>query len=184
MDRIDSALKVKFSSAEKLFFDSKYHEAIIKYKEILIDYPKLTVAINNIGLAYEHLNNLEEAIKFYQKCSNMQPEELLFINNLVNVLYKKNDYKNTIKEIDKSLLINDSQVKMIEMKASCLITLNLIKEANLFFNQYIKKFPNNRFLNTLYGKNLINLNQHKLGLQFLKRGTGFIEFNNNIITII
>ena len=114
----------------------------------------------------------------------MQPEELLFINNLVNVLYKKNDYKNTIKEIDKSLLINDSQVKMIEMKASCLITLNLIKEANLFFNQYIKKFPNNRFLNTLYGKNLINLNQHKLGLQFLKRGTGFIEFNNNIITII
>ena len=114
MDRIDSALKGKFSSAEKLFFDAKYHEAITKYKEILIDYPKLTVAINNIGLAYEHLNNLEEAIKFYQKCSNMQPEELLFINNLVNVFYKKNDYKNTIKEINKSLLINDLQVKMIE----------------------------------------------------------------------
>jgi tetratricopeptide (TPR) repeat protein len=184
MARIDSALESKFSYAEKLFSDAKYHEAITKYKEILIDYPELIAAINNIGLAYEYLNNLEESIKFYQKCSNKQPGELLFINNLVNVFYKKNDYNNTINEIDKSLLINDSQIKMIEMKASCLITLNLIKEANLFFNQYIKKFPNNKFLNTLYGKNLINLNQHKLGLQFLKRGTGFIEFNNNKITII
>jgi|TARA_B100000767_G_scaffold23281_1_gene20605 tetratricopeptide (TPR) repeat protein len=184
MDNPDQALKSKFSYAERLFSEAKYHEAIIQYKEILIDYPELVAAINNIGQAYEYLNNLEESIKFYQKSYNLLPGEKIFINNLANIFYKKKDYKNAIKKIDESLLINDTQIKIIEIKASCLIILNLGEEANLFFNKYIKKFPNNIFLNTLHGKNLINLNQHKLGLEFLKKGTGFIEFNDNKISII
>jgi len=184
MNKIDPILKKNFSYAEKLFSEGKYHEAIKKYKEILIDYPKLVGVINNIGLAYECLNELEESLKFYKKCSIAQPEEKLFINNLANIFYKMKYYKNTIKEINKSLLIDDSQIKIIEMKASCLITLNLRNEADSFFKKYSKNFIDNRFLNTLCGKNLINLNQHKLGLQFLKKGTGFIEFNENQITII
>ena len=184
MDKIDLILRNNFSHAEKLFSEAKYHDAIKKYKEILADHPKFVGVINNIGLAYECLNEFEKSLKFYKKCSVIHPEEKLFINNLANIFYKMKDYKNAIKEIDKSLLIEDFQIKVIEIKASCLIRLNLRNDADLFFKKYLKKFSNNKFLNTLHGKNLINLNKHKLGLQFLKIGTGFVEFKDNKITLI
>ena len=184
MDKIDSNLKKKFSIAEKLFAESKYQAAINKYKEILIDYPMLASAINNIGLSYECLNKYDEAIKFYKHSSTIHPEEKIFINNISNIYFKIKDYNNTIKEIDKSLLIDNLQIKIIEIKASCLIKLHLTKEANKYLNKYLLLFLKSLFLNTLYGKNLINLNQHKLGLQYLKKGTGFIELNENKVNII
>ena len=34
------------------------------------------------------------------------------------------------------------------------------------------------------GYNLLSLNRHKEGLGFIKKGTGFIEFNNDSMKII
>ena len=84
----------------------------------------------------------------------------------------------------KSLLIDNSQQKIIERKAISLVGMNLINQVNLFLKTYLKKIPNNLLLNTLYGKNLITLNQHKKGLKYLKKGTGFIEFNENKVNLV
>ena len=184
MCEIDSELQKNFLLAEKFFSEKKYLETVKLYKEILIEHPKLLGAINNLGLAYEHLNQLDDSIEYYKKCSLIAPKEKIFINNVANIYYKKNDYINSVKEITRSLLIDDNQIKIIETKANCLINLDLKKEADIFFNQYLRIFPNNVLLNTLCGKNLISLNLHKRGLEYLKKGTGFIEFTGNNVNII
>ena len=48
----------------------------------------------------------------------------------------------------------------------------------------LKMFPNNSFLNTLMGNNLIVLGYPKEGLDFIKKGSGFIELNNDTVKII
>ncbi len=184
MNKTSPELIKNFSNAEKLFSQGKYYEAIKKYKKILISYPNLIIAVNNIGLCYEYLNQLEDSIKCYKKCSITIPKEKIFINNIANIYYKKKDYNNAIKELEKSLLIDDSQAEIIEKTANCLLKLNLKDKAHLFFKKYIKKIPKSTLLNTLYGKNLIALNKHKEGLEFLRKGTGFIEFNENKVNII
>jgi len=184
MDQISPELQKKFSFAEKLFAQGNHLEAINKYNKILIDFPNLIEAINNIGLCYEQLNELDNSIKYYKKSSELSPTEKVFFNNVANIYYKKKDFKNSIKELEKSLCIDKFQVKVIARKVNCLVELNLRKEADLFLNKHISNFPNNTTLNTLYGKNLIALNKHKKGLEFLKKGTGFIEFNENVVRII
>ena len=184
MNKIDPKLKKDFSFAEKLFLEKKYEEAIKSYNNILADYPNLIEAINNIGQSYEYLNQLYLALKYYQKCSVMAPDEKIFKNNIGNIFYKKKDYNKAIKELENSLLIDNNQIKIIEKKAKCLIALNLRSEANLFIEKFLKKFPNNYLLNILYAKNLISINYHKKGLEKLKKITGFIELNESKISII
>ena len=73
---------------------------------------------------------------------------------------------------------------MIEIKTKCLIKLNLINEAKLFLHPYIIKYPNNNMLSALMGKILIALNEHQDGLEALKKGTGFIELEEDKVRIV
>jgi len=184
MNEIDPELRKNFSFAEKLFLEKKYQEAIRYYKNILVDHPNLIEAINNIGQSYEYLDQLDLSLKYYKKCSTMISGNKIFVNNVANIYYKKKNYNNAIKELEKSLLIDDNQINIVKRKVECLIKLNLREEVKFFLNKYILKIPNDSALNTLQGKNLIALNQHKAGLEFLKIGTGFIEFDQNKVNII
>jgi len=60
----------------------------------------------------------------------------------------------------------------------------LNKKAELFLRDVLKVFPNNAYLNSLMGYNLLSLNCHKEGLNFIKKGTGFIEFTNDSVNIV
>src|SRR6056300_1633650 len=82
-------LRTKFSLAEKLFLEKRTQESIDLYKEILSINPNLVPAINNLGAAYESLNNFFEAEKYYLQCFNINQEEIVFINNLANIFLKQ-----------------------------------------------------------------------------------------------
>ena len=73
---------------------------------------------------------------------------------------------------------------MIEKVISSLIEANLGERAELLLIDNLKIFPNNAYLNSMMGYYLLETNRHKEGLNFLKKGTGFIEFNNDTVKII
>jgi len=184
MDQINSVLTKNFTIAEKLSSQGNYLDAINYYNKILISYPNLAGVVNNIGLCYENLNDLDNSIRYYKRSSELAPTETVFINNVANIYYKKKDYLNSIKELEKSLHINKFQVEVIIRKTNCLIKLNLRKKVKFFLNEHICNFPKNVTLNILCGRNLIILNEHRVGLEFLKKGTGFIELSKDGIRII
>ena len=86
--------------------------------------------------------------------------------------------------LKKSLQINENQIKIIQFTAMCLIDLNERKEAEKFCNEKLKTFPNDRLLIKVHARNLINLNKHKEGLNIMKKGSGFIEFEDNKTDIV
>jgi len=184
MNQIDPQLKKDFSEAQELTGEKKYHESIEKYELILKKYPNLLTAINNIGLNYEHLGLLDKSIHYYKLCCDKAPKEKVFLNNLANIYYKQMDYLNAIQIYEQSYSINNNQEEVVEKLASSLVDAKLNKKADLFLRNTLKVFPNNTHLNSLMGYNLLSLNCHKEGLGFLKKGTGFIEFNNNSVKII
>ena len=184
MNQIDPQLKKDFSEAQELTGEKKYHDSIQKYELILKKYPNLLTAINNIGLNYERLGLLDKSIHYYKLCCDKAPKEKVFLNNLANVYYKKMDYLNAIQIYEKSYSINNNQEEVVEKLASSLVDAKLTKKADSFLSDALKIFPNSTHLNALMGHNLLSLNRHKEGLSFLKKGTGFIEFNNDSIKII
>ena len=117
-------------------------------------------------------------------CCDKSPKEKIFLNKLGNVYYKQKDYLKAIEIFEQSYDINNRQEEMIEKFISSLIEAKLEKRAELFLRDILKIFPNNAKLNSLMGYNLLSLNRHKEGLDFLKKGTGFIEFNNDTVKII
>jgi tetratricopeptide (TPR) repeat protein len=184
MNEIDPQLKKDFSEAQELTGKKKYHESIEKYELILKKYPNLITAINNIGLNYEHLGLLDKSIHYYKLCCDKAQKEKVFLNNLGNVYYKQKDYLKAITIFDQSYNINNKQEEIIEKLGYSLMEAKLNKKAELFLRDVLKVFPNNAYLNSLMGYNLLSLNFHKEGLNFIKKGTGFIEFNNDSVNIV
>ena len=173
-----------FSEAQKLTGEKKYHESIKRYEIILKKYPNLVTAISNIGLNYEYLGLLDKSIYYYKLCCDKEPKEKIFLNNLGNIYYKQKDYLKAIKLFEQSYNIDNKQEIMIEKLANSLVLANFRKQAELFLRDNLKIFPDNSFLNTLMGNNLIVLGSLKEGLDFIKKGSGFIELNNDTVKII
>ena len=173
-----------FSEARKLTGEKKYHESIKKYEIILKKYPNLVTAISNIGLNYEHLGLLDKSIYYHKLCCDKVPKEKIFLNKLGNIYYKQKNYLKAIEIFEQSYNIDNKQEEMIEKLISSLIESKLGERAEIFLRDAIKTFPNNTYLNSLMGYHLLATNRHKEGLDFLKKGTGFIEFNNDTLKII
>jgi len=184
MNETNPQLNKDFSEAEKLFNEKKYQESIKKYEIILKKYPNVIGAINNIGLAYEYLGLFDKSIYYYKLSCDKAPKEKTFLNNLGNIYYKQKDYLMAIKLFEQSYNIDNRQEIMIEKLANSLVLANFRKQAELFLRDNLKIFPNNSFLNTLMGNNLIVLGSLKEGLDFIKKGSGFIELNNDTVKII
>ena len=173
-----------FSEAQKLTGEKKYHESIERYEIILKKYPNLVTAISNIGLNYEYLGLLDKSIYYYKLCCDKVPKEKIFLNKLGNVYYKQKDYLKAIAIFEQSYNINSRQEEMIEKLISSLIEAKLGERAEFLLRDNLEIFPNNTYLNSLMGYHLLATNRHKEGLDFLKKGTGFIEFNDDTVKII
>ena len=174
----------KFELAEKLFADKKFEKSIIEFKEILNSDANFIPALYNIGLSYEFLNQLKEAENNYFKCYSLKPDEILFMNNLSTVYLKQRKFEKALPLLKKSIKIKEKQLIIIHHTVMCLIDLDKREEAEKFASEKLKSFPNDSELNKLHGRNLMNLNKHKQGLEFMKKSTGFIEFQGNELNII
>lgn len=168
-----------FYEAEKLFKEKKYDDSLYKYKEIIKIKPNLFPVLNNIALIYETTENFKKAEEYYEKCYKINPKELTIINNLANIYYKQYKYFKAKPLFEISININEKQIKIINKAIISNLGLNYILEAKNICEKYFETASDDQLFCTLYGKILIKLNMHKEGLEFLKKGTGFIEFQNN-----
>tara|TARA_B100001123_G_scaffold196473_1_gene223791 strand:+ start:1486 stop:2040 length:555 start_codon:yes stop_codon:yes gene_type:complete len=184
MNKPNPELIKDFTEAQELTSKKKYQESIKRYEIIVKKYPNLVTAIYNIGLNYERLGLLDKSLYYYKLCCDKAPKQKIFLNGLGNIYYKKKDYLKAIEIFEQSYSIDKKQEEMIERLAFSLIEGKFIKKADSFLRDNLKIFPNNTYLNSLMGYNLLSLNRHIEGLHFIKKGTGFIEFNNDSIKII
>ena len=106
----------------------------------------------------------------------IEPVPLVCINNFAKLYYNLNYFKKAIPLLRKSLKISTNQIQIIEITAVCLFEAGFKNEADNFYREVLKKFPNNNTIKYLQGKNLLRMNKHKEGLESIKENAGVIEF--------
>ena len=179
MNKIDPEIIKKFSIAEKLNSEKKFEEAAEVFANITEKFPNFIPAFYNLGTIKYNLGLIKESIDCFKKCINLNPKEKEFYNNLGKILYESKDYNNSIIYLEKSLQMESNQIATIEFLTGCYAALNMPKKIYNLLKDIINDYPNNKFLNAKYGSNLLYLNQHDKGLDYLKKAYGFIEFNDN-----
>ena len=184
MQKIDRETEKKFLEAEKLRINGNFQKAINILEKLIEDNPDFLPAINNIALNYIELKNFDEAEKYYKMCLNTEPVSILSINNLAKLYYNMGQFNKALPILRKSLLIKDDQESVIELTAQCLFELSLTKQTDTFCSEALKKFPQNKYLKTFYGKNLLRLNRHSEGLKYLNESSGMIEFGEKDFKIV
>ena len=167
-----------FMKAEKLRSQKKYIDAIPIFQKILKKYPDFVPVLNNMGMSFEGIKDFDEAEKYYLRCLNISPDELIAINNLSRLYFLKRDHMKAIPLFQKSLTIKTDQKIVAEMLAESLFNTGLIKETNFFCEQAIKRYPESYFIKYYYGKNLLKIGQHQKGLKLMETLIGAIEFND------
>ena len=167
-----------FIKAEKLRKGKNFIEAISLFNQLLKDRPNLSPVLNNLGMCMEGISDFKEAEKFYLKCLQITPNELIPTNNLSKLYFSQKIYKKAIPLFQRSLKIKPDQKLIAEMMIESLYNLNLKEDTDYFGKQAYQRYPDSEFVKYYYGKNLLKIGQHIKGLKLINEVEGRIEFNN------
>ena len=176
MTKIDKQTEKDFLKAENFRNKNENNEAIKILKKIIKKEPKFPPFLNSIALSYANLKNFEKAENYFLECMKIEPVPLICINNFGKFYYNFEYYLKALPLLKKSLNLNPQQIQIVEITGACLFEAGLNKEAGVFYNEMLKKFPNNKMIKYFHGKNLLRLNKHQEGLESIKETSGVIEF--------
>ncbi|MDA8537148.1 tetratricopeptide repeat protein [Candidatus Pelagibacter bacterium] len=184
MKKSEENFKHELLKCDKLFLEKKYQNAIEEYKKLLESNPNTQIIFLKLASIYQVIGNFNEAIDYYIKASNLDKKNIDLLNNIAHLYFHVNDYSLAKNFYKKSLDIKKDQLIVIEFYVDCLNLLGIHKEIYNFLKNVINKTPNNKFLNRIFGRSLIALNKHKEGLEYLRKGSGFIVFQDEKIRYI
>ena len=172
----------RFAEAENLFRQNRISESLKKYSALLNEQPNHISVLNNMGLAYEKLGELDQAINFYQRCHGLKPGMVIFIHNLANAYSRENRWNDALPLMEQIIKTNFDREKNAEKYALCLFNLGQREQMTAFVKKALVRFPDNQRLHRLLGRALLHGNAHVDGLKHLQIGSGLIEFDSNGVT--
>ncbi len=166
-----------FSEAERLCNENKLNESLEIYKALLKVLPNHISVLNNTGLVYEKLGDFNKSIDLYIKCNELAPDQVILINNLANAYTRMDRWEDAYPLLKKIIDLDYENESNSEKYALCLFNIKSKGETKSFIGSAIAKYPENRLLNRLLGRSLLELNSHIEGLKYLRKGSGFIQFD-------
>jgi tetratricopeptide (TPR) repeat protein len=103
--------QAEFDEVIKLYTNGKFQEVIDKIKTINEDYPNLPLLFNILGASYRAINQLDNAVKSFEKAIDIKPEydEALF--NLGVTLNELGQVDAAVSSYKKVILINNAYYK-------------------------------------------------------------------------
>ena len=102
------SLKQAEIRAQVLMAQKDYAAALGVYQQILQQDPKNAKALNQMGIAYQHLGGLDTAAHYYKKAMHADRKFSSPINNLGTVEFEKKHYDSAINYYKKALVVGGS----------------------------------------------------------------------------
>lgn len=175
------------SKLEKVIFflkKSSYSDAIILLEEI-IKYDETDFQSHYfLGTTYLHLKKLDLAELNLRKALKLNKISTSAMHNLGITLSIKKEYLKANEQFLKVIELDPKNLEtMIELGKNYELLKN-INEAKKYYMTVLDLDVNNKIANRLLGYMLINVGFHKLGLNYLKKTTGLIRFDEKSFKII
>ena len=93
--------------------EGKIEKAEQLYKKLLIKDSKHFEALRHLGIIYQGIDNLDEAMHFFERAHEVNPTSFEIYNNLGSVLLQKFRFKDSRYLLEKSLSINPNYLPAI-----------------------------------------------------------------------
>jgi tetratricopeptide (TPR) repeat protein len=162
-----------------------------KTKQVKMNKKYSPEELYNIAFANHKKNNLRDAEKFYKEAIKQNPNHLNSLFYLAG-LFAQRKFFNDAKELfEKVIKINpnypaasDNLCSIYKMLASISLKNKRMNDAKNFFEKVLTLNPDDLEANHEYGILLLKTNKHPEGLNYIKKGTGFIRFESGSYKII
>jgi len=137
-----------------------------------------------LGTSYLQLRKLDMAELNLRNSLKLKKDFIPAMHNLGITLSIKNEYLKAEEQFLKILKFDPKNLDTLtELGRNYEPSKNLI-DAKKYYQKVLDLDPKNRAVNGLLGRMLLNSGYHKLGLNYLKKSTGLIRFNEKNFEII
>ena len=89
----------------------------------------------NIGYCYSHLGNDEEAVIYYDKCTNVSSDYVEAYNQKGQSYFNMELYQEAIIEFNKVILMSPTDSEVYYLKGKCLMEMKRFSEASMQFKK-------------------------------------------------
>jgi len=144
-------------------------------------------------LAFENhkKNNLQDAENLYRDVIKQKPDHINSLFYLAGLLTQKKNFNEAKELFEKVIKLNpkfpsakDNLCAIYKMLANISSQNGDLLKAKKLFEKAIILNPDNQEISHGYGILLLKLNQHDKGLDYIRKGTGFIRFSSESYKII
>ena len=141
-----------YNTANNFYDNQKYDEALQYFDKVLDIDPSNVNALNNKGLALDHLQRYDEALQYFDKALTIDPSSFSALNNKGTALDHLQRYDEALQYFDKALTIDPSSVNALNNKGTALDHLKRYNEALQFYDKALFIDPSS--MKALNGKPL------------------------------
>ena len=136
-------------------------------------------------------NNLQDAENLYKDAIKQKPDHINSLFYLAGLLAQKKNFNKAKELFEKVVELNpkypsakDNLCAMYKMLANISSQNGDLLKAKKLFEKAMILNPGNKEISHGYGILLLKLNQHDKGLDYIRKGTGFIRFSSESYKII
>ncbi|HNW27994.1 MAG TPA: tetratricopeptide repeat protein [Spirochaetota bacterium] len=163
-----TAINNKFNSAVQLEKDGHYEAAQKEYISIITADPSFRPAYVNLGSLYSRMNHFAESIRCFEAALTLGRDYITYFN-IGCTLYKMNEYSKALASLQLSVSLNKQFALSKLVAGLCHSRLNNLTEAEKYFCDVLKIWPNNRVSLTALAIIYYNTNKYDYSLQLLNR---------------
>src|SRR5438045_9193513 len=121
----------------------KYKEAIEALQKVLELARPEDVIYEALGYCFYKLKNFAQARFHYRKASHLNTEDSHLHYKIACTYMNEKHWESAVKNLEDAMRINRSQPEYNLAVAQCYVELNKIKEAVIYFSNFIKARPKN-----------------------------------------
>lgn len=170
------ATNKQFNRAVQFEKDGDYDMAQREYISIITTDPIFRPAYLNLGSLYSRMNHFAESIRCYEAALTLGRDYITYFN-IGCTLYKMNDYPKALASLQLSISMNKQFALPKLVAGLCHSRLNNLAEAEKYFQDVLKIWPDNRVSLTALSIIYYNKTNYEYSLQMLNRIL-YIDVNN------
>lgn len=131
----------KLEVARREYLNNNLQQALILYKDLLEEFPKSSVILDEIGLVYYSLKRKEEARDSFEKSIKYYSKNFNALINLANFLSQEGNLKEASLYYEKAMELKPNDPDLLFNYAATCANLGKKERAKILFKKYIELYP-------------------------------------------
>ena len=100
--------------------------------------PNFSHGYNNLGVSYQHINDIDSAMQSYEKSAKLNPKYPGPLYNIANVFFEKKKAERAIEYYQKTIELSPNFLDAFNNMGNCYLSLGKYDESIDCFNKILK----------------------------------------------